>query len=463
MNLDNTIFTIPAKAKSKAIIAMVVGVILLGIGYIGLSSGWSNFDPAASEHGHSAHASKTKSSLVAEHAEGSHEKAHGEAHAEGSHGGHGHGDEFHPFKRIITELWHANVFFLGIAALGVFFYAVNYAAWAGWSVVLTRVFLSLGWFIPVGAIVLVILFALGYHDIFHWTHEGIMTPGDAHYDKIIASKEWYLNMPFYLGRMFVFLAGWIFFWLMLKKETTLEDQNGGTLHHNRSINWSAGFLVFFAVSSSMCSWDWIMSIDTHWFSTLFGWYTFASWFVSAIAVIILVVLFLKDAGYLPQVTSEHLHDLGKFMFAFSIFWTYLFFSQFILYYYSNIPEETIYFIERVFYNDNNYLPLFIANLVLNFLFPFLFLMTRDAKRYSITLKVAACGILLGHWIDTYLMVTPGVLKNHGGLSLGTLFIELGIALIYIGAFALTVMFGLSKLPLVPKNHPMLEESLNHHT
>ena len=454
-------FVFTSKARTKALIAIVVGLVLALIGYVGLANHWSNFDPAAGGHGsHTAHAAEINATLLADHGghhvEGETHEAHGEHHE-------GHGHAFTPWKRIVTSIWHNNILFTGIAILGVFFYAVNYVAWAGWSAVITRVFLSFGWFVPVGAILLIITFFIGNHDLFHWTHDGLMDPNSGHFDPILKSKEWYLNLPFYIGRMLVFLGGWVAFWFFLKRETQLEDINGGTLHHNRSINWSAAFLVFFAVSSSMCSWDWIMSIDPHWFSTLFGWWVFSSWFVSAIAVIILVILFLKDAGYLKQVTSEHMHDLGKFLFAFSIFWTYLWFSQFILYYYANIPEEVAYFIDRLFNNGGNYLPLFVLNLIINFLFPFLFLMTRDAKRFTILLKVAAITILLGHWIDTYLMIAPGVLKEHGGLSLGTLFLDFGITLMYVGLFAICIMFGLSRLPLVPKNHPMMGESLHHHT
>ncbi|MEL7006844.1 MAG: hypothetical protein AAFN93_29585 [Bacteroidota bacterium] len=220
--------------------------------------------------------------------------------------------------------------------------------------------------------------------------------------------------------------------------------------------WSAIFLVVFAVSSSIASWDWIMSIDTHWFSTMFGWYVFASWWVSGLALTAFIAVLLKDKGYLSIVDANHIHDIGKFMFAFSIFWTYVWFSQFLLIYYAHIPEETIYFVER--WKSDEYSSLFFLNIILNFLLPFLVLMTRDAKRHSRFIKVIAPVILIGHWLDFYLMVTPGTLKENGGFG----FLEFGVMFIYSGAFIFVVLTQLSKMSLYGKNHPMLKESLHHH-
>src|SRR5690606_34506629 len=215
-------------------------------------------------------------------------------------------------------------------------------------------------------------------------------------------------------------------------------------------------IIIFAVTSSTSAWDWVLSIDTHWFSTMFGWYVFSSWFVSGLAAITLLVVLLKEAGYLKMVNSNHLHDLGKFVFAFSIFWAYIWFSQFLLIYYANIPEESIYFLERL--SSDHYSMVFFVNLILNFFFPFLVLMTRDAKRQMIFLKIVCVVVLAGHWLDFYLMVTPGVLTVNGGFG----FIEIGLALIYFSAFVFTVLTSLAKAPLVAKNHPMLEESIHHH-
>jgi hypothetical protein len=215
------------------------------------------------------------------------------------------------------------------------------------------------------------------------------------------------------------------------------------------------FLVVFGISSSMAAWDWVLSIDTHWFSTMFGWYVFASWFVAGLSAMTLTVVILKQNGYLKLVNANHLHDLGKFVFAFSIFWTYIWFSQFMLIWYANIPEESIYFLDRL---DDHYAWIFFFNLIINFAFPFLVLMTRDAKRQMIMLKIVTIAILIGHWFDFYLMMMPGTMRGDAGIG----FIEIGTTLIFLGVFLITFTKGLTKASLVPVNHPFIEESIHHH-
>ena len=174
------------------------------------------------------------------------------------------------------------------------------------------------------------------------------------------------------------------------------------------------------------------------------------------AMITLIVAYLKDAGYLKVVNSNHLHDLGKFVFAFSIFWTYIWFGQFLLIYYANIPEETVYFIERM--RTSPYSWIFYLNLIMNFVLPFLLFMTRDAKRQISTLKLVTPIVIVGHWFDFFNMVTPAVMKENGGVG----FLEIGTFLIFMAVYLLVVLGNLGKYPLIGRNHPMLQESLHHH-
>ncbi len=379
--------------------------------------------------------------------------AHGAAEA-ADHGGHA----FHWSKRLFADLWINNVFFVGLALIGVFFFAIQYAAQAGWSAGVLRIPLAFGNWLPIGAALMAIVFGLTYgnHAIFHWLDHSLYDPASENFDKIISGKSWYLNEPFYFGRFIVFFAGWWLFFSRMKKLAFQEDLDGGEEKWKQIRSTSAWFLVFFAVSSSMAAWDWVMSIDTHWFSTMFGWYVFASWWVSGLALITFIVIMLKDNGYLSIVRNDHLHDLGKFVFAFSIFWTYIWFSQFLLIYYANLPEESIYFVER--WKNDHYAPVFFINLIINFFFPFLVLMTREAKRQTRILKVVCPAIVFGHWLDFYLMVTPGTLQENGGFGL----LEIGLILVYLSAFLFVVLSSLAKNPLVAKNHPMLKESLHHH-
>jgi hypothetical protein len=189
---------------------------------------------------------------------------------------------------------------------------------------------------------------------------------------------------------------------------------------------------------------------------MFGWYVFASWWVTTLALITLITIHLKEKGLLSIVNENHLHDIGKFVFAFSVFWTYIWFSQFLLIYYSNIPEESIYFVER--WNNDQYGIIFFVNLFLNFVLPFLLLMPRDSKRHTAILKVVTPIIIFGHWIDFYLMISPGTLKENGGYGL----VEFGTMLVYGGAFLYVFFNSLSKAPLFAENDPMLDESLQHH-
>ena len=199
-----------------------------------------------------------------------------------------------------------------------------------------------------------------------------------------------------------------------------------------------------------------MSIDAHWFSTMYSWYTFASTFVSGLSLIALFVIYLKNQNQLEFVNEEHLHDLGKFMFAFSIFWCYLWFSQFMLIWYANIPEETIYFKARM---QGPYRGLFFLNLVVNFVAPILILMKRGSKRNYTTVTFMAVVLILGHWIDFYQMVMPGTIG--GQFSLG--WFEFGILALYSGLVMFFVGRALAKAPLVPMYHPYLKESIIHHT
>lgn len=362
---------------------------------------------------------------------------------------------FHWTQRLWTNLWINNVYFVGIAMMGVFFVALQYVAKAGWSAGLKRVPEAFGYWLPIGGMVMLILFVVAHHDLFHWTHHYLYDPQDTRYDAIIARKKAYLNYPCYVGRMLLYFLSWIFFFHLIRRESLAEDSKGGTLPYKKMVKYSAMFIILFAITSSTAAWDWVMSIDTHWYSTLLGWYVFSSWFISGLAAITLLVVFLKAQGYLRIINANHLHDLGKFVFAFSIFWTYIWFSQFLLIYYANIPEETIYFIERL----KNYVLIFFVNLILNFAFPFVVLMTRDAKRYPIFLKIVCIVLLFGHWLDFYLMIAPGVLAEDGSFGL----MEVGTILIYFAAFTHILLKKLASAPLIAPQHPLLQESIAHHT
>ena len=362
--------------------------------------------------------------------------------------------------RAWPSLLFNNYFFIGIAVFGVFFVAKQYVSEAGWSIVLKRVPEAVMSALPVmSLIMLFIMFAsiMHWNHIYHWLHEGIMDPASDHYDKIIAGKEAYLNGSFFIIRTIIYLLGWNYFAKKLRALSVLEDKVLGTAIHFKSVSTSAWFMVFFAVTSAMASWDWIMSIDPHWFSTIFGWYVFAEWGAIGFTTILLFTLYLKRQGYLENVNENHIHDLGKWIFAMSLVWTYMWFSQFMLIWYANIPEEVTYFMARL--EVENYKFLFWFSMIINFIAPIILLMSRDAKRNNGRLIFVGCVILVGHWINSYLLVTPGTLGTHGHIG----FVEIGMGLGFAGLFIYLVLNSLTKQPLETKNHPFLDESKNLHT
>ena len=351
-------------------------------------------------------------------------------------------------------------FYLGISVFAVFFVAMQYVSEAGWSIVLKRVPEAIMGALPAFSIIMLLIMVaaiMHFNHIYHWLHEGIMTVGHEDYDSIIAGKEAYLNATFFIIRTVIYLLGWNYFAKKLRSLSLLEDREGGTAIHFKSVSTSAWFMVFFAVTSAMASWDWIMSIDTHWFSTLFGWYVFAEWAAIGFTTILLFTLYLQRQGYLKDVNESHIHDLGKWIFAFSLVWTYIWFSQFMLIWYANIPEEVTYFTARL--EVENYKFLFWFSMIINFVLPVVLLMSRDAKRHNSRLIFVSIIILIGHWLNSYLLVAPGTLNTHGHIG----FTEIGIGLGFAGLLIHLTFKTLAKEPMEAKNHPMLDESKHLHT
>ncbi len=302
------------------------------------------------------------------------------------------------------------------------------------------------------------VYPVGPEHAFYAQNYASATPTDSianpHFDEVIAGKSGYLNKPFFFARAIIYLLIWIGFTWFFRKRSLAEDLQGDDVKHKKNMNYAGWFLVFFAVTSSTMAWDWIMSLDPHWFSTLFGWYTFAGMFVTGLTTITMISIHLKRNGYFQHINENHLHDLGKFMFAFSVFWTYLWTSQYLLIWYANIPEEVTYFMDRW----ENYKFLWVSNLVVNFIFPFLVLMSRDAKRNTGFLMVAGAAIICGHWLDVFLMVMPATVKANYGIGL----LEIGLFVGFAGLFGFVTLTSLTKASLVAKNHPFLDESAHHH-
>lgn len=351
-----------------------------------------------------------------------------------------------PSERIWANLWMNALMFLFLGLGALFFWTVNTLGESTWQINIQRIMESMGLTIPFAVILFIVAFP-GLKDLFEWTHTDNL-------DKILQKKEAYLNLPFWLFRFAVYFGLWTFFAYYLRRISVKNDFEPHEKYLARLRATSGWFMVLFAITSSMAAWDWLMSIDAHWFSTLYGWYIFSGMFVAALAVIILIAIFFRHFNILPNINSEHLHDLGKYLFGFSIFWAYLWLSQYLLIWYSNIPEETIYYVERL----THFKTLFYVNLVANFVFPFLALMTRGSKRQPLYLAIISIIVLLGHYLDMYLAIMPGAV-GHEKASIGLL--EIGLPFFYLAAFLALFFIFFEKAKPVPENHPYFIESSNY--
>ncbi|HRM44982.1 MAG TPA: quinol:cytochrome C oxidoreductase [Flavobacterium sp.] len=490
-------YTFSSKLKTLSFILMAVGILGIGYGFLTAPKDIQDIEKiiAAESHGGYGEAKQEATTstedsheAVAKHNDDAVEKKMGESHEavvladdttkaviatsdEPTHvemavkksGGHVISEEEahtehlnHVLHQLQNKPWAALyvacIFFM-LISLGVLaFYAIQQVSQSGWSPVLFRVMQGITAYLPVGSVLFFIFLLLcGFHlnHLFIWLDPEVVAT-----DKLIANKAGYLNFPFWIIRAAIFLMGWNLYRYYSRKNCLAQDDANDDLNYKKNFKLSAVFLVFFIVTESIMSWDWIMSIDPHWFSTLFGWYVFSSFFVSAITVIALVTLYLKSKGVLEHVNTSHIHDLAKFIFGFSVFWAYLWFSQYMLIWYANIPEEVTYFITRIeLYN----LPFFGA-VVMNFVFPLLILINTDFKRITWVLVMAGVVILIGHYLDFFLMIMPGTVGDRWFIGVS----EIASVLFFLGLFIYVVFTALTKVPLLPKRNPFIEESKHFH-
>ena len=445
-------YKISNRLKIASIVLVIVGGLLWGWGYMSSHDVTKDniTEYLANEHGGHGDA----------HAEEAHGDSHAEVSAHGESHGEDHAEEGHKMtheehalhqihNRPYSALYVAALFFFMIALGVLAFYAIQYAAQAGWSPVLFRVMEAITYYVLPGGILVLAVAALGGSHLFVW-----MDPEVVAHDEIIQGKVSWLNKPWFFARGILFLAGWSLYRYFSRKFSLAQDNVDGNSYFKKNFRISAGFLVFYIYTESMMSWDWIMSVDPHWFSTLFGWYVFASMLVSGITVIALITIYLKSKGLLEFVNDSHLHDLAKFMFGISIFWTYLWFSQFMLIWYSNIPEEVVYFVARI---EDYTLPFF-GMVAMNFLFPLLLLMNSDYKRIPWFIVMAGIVILCGHYLDIFNMIMPATVSERWYIGAP----EIGAICLFAGLFLYIVFYALSKAPLLAKGNPFIKESEHFH-
>lgn len=403
-------------------------------------------------------------------------------------------------SRFWSNVLHNSAFFTGIAMLAGFFMSASITAWAGWYTTFKRVWESMSLFLIVGLVLMTILGVsvyMGWNNLYHWN--------DAHSvetDTILNGKSGFLNKGWYLFATIIFVSAWYFIMTRIRSLSLREENEGNNSEFNIHAKirvWAAAYLPIAGFTMCALVWLWIMSVDAHWYSTLYAWYTGASWFVAMISLTLMIIVYLRKQGYYSTVSSEHIHDIGKLVFAFSIFWTYLWFSQFMLIWYANVGEETGYFKHRM----DNYPILFYGNLVINFVLPFFILMRNSTKRKLGSVGLVAILVFVGHWLDFFLMIKPGVLHtahelahgeghhgatdaahghgaeaaHHGAEAVGhaaehvshfvsgfTLpgLLEFGTFIGFLCMFLFFFFSSLSRASLQSENDPYYQESLIHH-
>ncbi|WP_185851627.1 hypothetical protein [Blattabacterium cuenoti] len=347
-------------------------------------------------------------------------------------------------------------YFTTISLGSLFFLCIQNISKSGWSIVIHPVMEVISSFLPYGGLMILIILllnAMGMIHLFHWM-DFYNNPTSLKYDKIIANKKLFLNIPFFLIRSIIYVTGWSFFYFRIKKISHILNVTRSLMFYKKLNRISVLFIIFFSITSIIMGWDWIMSLNPHWFSTLFSWYILSTYIVTGIGILTIISLYLKKKGCFSFFNENHLHDLSKYLFSTSLLWTYFWFSQFLLYWYGNIPEEISYFIKR----KEIYHSIHLWILIPNFLVPFFGLMSSKNKKNPKVVFAVTCILLIGHYIDIYNLIVPDVKKlfdSKFGLY------EIGSLLLTGSLFSYILFLNLNKKELNFIGNPFFKESENY--
>ena len=362
-------------------------------------------------------------------------------------------DDGHLFsKRFYFAYLIGWTFCLTVTLGAMFFVMIQHITQAYWSVTVRRIPEILMMSFPL-LLVFGIPLLFGLHDLYHWTHAELLDPASPEYDPIIAGKSAYLNTGFFVIRLVIYFAVWIFTAYRLYSISIRHDIEPDYANPARLRATSAWGLILFAITTAFAGFDLLMSLDPHWFSTMFGVYFFAGAFFVVLASITMSVLFYHQGGHLHGIiTKEHYHDLGKFMFAFTVFWAYIAFSQYMLIWYANLPEETLWFRHRM---EGSWGGVALVLLVGHFILPFAIMIIRSVKRMRIMLWIMTFWYLLMHFVDLYWIAMP-VLDTHG---FHPELIDLTAPLGFVFLFAGVAVYRAGRHSMVPYNDPNFARSV----
>jgi len=341
----------------------------------------------------------------------------------------------------------AFLFFVSLALGALFFVLIQYATQGGWGIVLRRIGETTFAMLPVMAVVFLPVM-LGLRDLYSWT-----VPGAAEHDALLRWKAPYLNVPFFLIRAAVYFVIWSGIAVLYYRGSRGQDVTGDPAVSSRLRHFAGPAIIVLALTQTLASVDWIMSLTPHWYSTIFGVYFWAGSFVGFIALLSIVVVAMRRAGLLETViTAEHLQDVGKFLFAFTCFWAYIAFSQFLLMWYANLPEETIWYKARM---EGSWFPVSLFLMAGHFVAPFFYLMGRTVKRKGATLAIGGAWVLAMHYVDLYWQVMPTLHPEGFRPSV----LDVAALMAVGGCFVAAASWLMRRQALVPMRDPRLAESL----
>ncbi len=360
----------------------------------------------------------------------------------GGHGEHGH-DTSH--QQFFVSYLTSYMFWLSLGLGGLFFVLIQHGTRAGWSIVVRRIAENWMAVLPILGLLVVPVF-IGQTEMYHWVHP-------AEDDLILQKKAAYFDQGFYTARSIAVVVIWTLLAGALYRWSTRQDKTADVALSHKMRWWAPLGYVAFAITTTIAAIDWMMSLDPHWYSTIFGVYYFAGTVMASGAAITLSAMTIQKTGVLKDaITTEHYHDLGKWTFAFVVFWAYIAISQFLLIWYANIPEETIWYGHRAGHGWE-YLTIFLP--LAHFFIPFFFLMSRHIKRKRVLLGLGAAWILFAHYVDMFWLIQPAVHTHHFSIHITDLLCLVGLGGIAVGAFA----WFTSRSPTTPVNDPRLSESL----
>lgn len=356
---------------------------------------------------------------------------------------------FTPQRAFFDYLW-IYLFLVSIGVGSLALVALEYLVGATWSTPFRRITENIASLTPV-LIILVIPLLFGIHDLFHWSHTEVVES-----DAILKSKSPYLNVEFFIIRTAVCLLLWFLFYMVITGNSRKQDADGDVKYTKRNVTLSTIFAPVFVITITLAAIDWAMSLEPHWFSTIFGVYYFAGTVIAALAATTVASIYLREKGYLTsEINEKHFYSLGTLMFGFNVFWAYIGFSQFLLIWYADLPEETFWMIHRW---EGSWKFVSIALVFFHFVLPFLILVGRNAKTNINLLRFMAPWMLAAHALDLYWLIFPTLFK--GGASFG--WQELSFPLIVIGLTLIVFKASADKKNLIAVNDPKLQAGLDFH-